>query len=157
MPDNRSPVSKYLSKFGLSRWVTAAQYLAEVMCERRAKAEKKALPLQFWKTPPWDAVYRQQVAAVSRLFSRLDPKGAGTAATAVSRFLRSQRGKTAYSMAGAWVVPFVEAEHKKVLAERASAVPTPEETPREGPRPPERPRDPFVRGESLLTKLKGID
>lgn len=155
MPARRTAASKYPSRYGKSRWVTAAQYLAEVMCERRARAEKKTLPPEFWKDEHWGNLYRQQVAAASRLIKRLDPEGTGSGAAAVSAFLKTERGKTCYSLMGAWVVPLVEVAHRAVVLRREAAPPVQEEAPREevgqgGP------REAFVAKKSILSKLEGL-
>lgn len=154
MANTRSEKHPYPSRYGRSRWITAAQYLAELLCERRARQEKKSLPLQFWKVPPWDGVFRQQAAAANRLIRRLDPQRTGAGEKAIARFLRSDRGKGVYSLAGAWVVPLVEQAHRTVLLEAAAGPPAGPEPPPPEPGPP---RPPLVTGQSTLSKLKGLD
>ena len=136
--------------------MTAAQYLAEIMCDRRAREMKKTLPPQFWKVKPWDATFRQQAAAANRLFRLLDPDKAGTGPAAVSRFLKSERGKKVYSLAGAWVVPLVEACHRAVLAETARPAPTTEQGRSPPPALATGPRPAFVMKRSELSKLEGL-
>src|SRR5436305_18032 len=105
-----SSKSEYPSKYGTpllitrenvirpsKRLVTAAQWLGEFMCERRADRQKKSLHLQFWKTKPWDTIYRLQVIAANRLLKRLPTD---TGMKAIMRFLRSPKGKTVYSLMG---------------------------------------------------------
>jgi hypothetical protein len=159
MASKRSAASKYPSKYGKSRWVTAAQWLAELMCERRARAERKTLPPEFWKDGFWGAVYRQQVAAANRLMRRFDQDGSGTGAAAVSAFLRGERGRTCYSLAGAWVVPLVEAAHKAVAFRRGGPAPAPGPDPEPEPEPPPvvtGARTAFVPRRSTLNKLEGL-
>ncbi len=159
MAEKRSETNKYPSKFGVSRWVTAHQWLAEMMCERRARQEKKGLPLQFWRAQPWGGIFRQQAAAAYRLMKRVDPEMTGTGARAVSRFLRSEGGKRIYSLAGAFLVPLIEQQHRLVLLEEEQALrgPPPEAPVEPTVRPPEKPREAFVSKESTLSKLRGLD
>jgi hypothetical protein len=160
MAEKRSDASPYLSRYGVSRWVTAAQFICEVLCERRAKAERKKLPLQFWKDKAWGNEYSRQLVAVNALLKRLDPAKSGTGARAISAFLRSQRGRDVYSLGGAWVVPLVEAEHRKVVGERAASARRADEVTQEGPSPaclPSGPRPPLVARPSLLTRLKALE
>ena len=47
MAKNRSDSSKYESRQG-GGWITSAQFLAEVMCERYAKKNGEELVYKFW-------------------------------------------------------------------------------------------------------------
>jgi hypothetical protein len=156
MADTRTAASRYPSRQG--GWVTASQFLAEMMCERQARAMKRTLPLQFWKVKPWGDVYRQQVVAANRLLRLLDPDKTGTGPAAVLQFLKSERGKKVYSLAPAWVIPLVEAAHRAVLAElaREAARPAPEPPPAPTPPLATGPMPAFVRKESVLSKLEGL-
>ena len=116
MAEKRTAACRYPSKYDPDRWVTASQHLAEVLCERRARAEGRTLPFWFWTKPYWADVYRRQVVAANRLIKRLDPDNTGTGAAAILAFLRSEQGKTCYSLMGAWVVPLVQAAHKAILS-----------------------------------------
>lgn len=88
---------------------------------------------------------------------RLDPDGTGTGEKALSRYLRSEAGKNVYSLAGAWVVPHIEAVHRLVLLDIQSVK-------QEGPvvtlvelAVAEPPREAFVTKKSTLSRLKELD
>lgn len=66
MAKARSAASRFASGYS-DAFVTAAQWVAEKLCERKAAQEKRRLGRQFWKDPEWAAVFRQQVAALQRL------------------------------------------------------------------------------------------
>lgn len=149
MSDKQDKIHCYPSPRGDSRWVTATQYLAELMCIRRAKADKKELPHLFFKTKPWDAIYRFQVASANRIVKLLDPEKTGSGAKALSRFLKSERGKNAYSLAGKWIMPFVEAIHRELLNEQ----PKKELQPIVTEIPFEKPRVAFAEKQSLISKI----
>ncbi len=42
-------------------------YLANIMCERRAKSEKIPLPPNYWNTPEWRVLFKRQVIAANSL------------------------------------------------------------------------------------------
>ena len=44
-------MSKYPSRYSDGKKVTAAQYITELICEKRAVKDKKELPNNFWKLP----------------------------------------------------------------------------------------------------------
>ena len=47
--------------------ITAQQYLAERMCERRAKDLGESLVYQFWKTPKWNKYFLLQLRHALKL------------------------------------------------------------------------------------------
>lgn len=55
---------RYVSKF-TGQLCTCPQYLAEIMCLRKAKKEGIALPPRFWSTSKWSVFYRSQMVAAN--------------------------------------------------------------------------------------------
>lgn len=70
MAGKRTEKSKYQSRYSPDKYVTAAQWLCEFLCERKAKLEKKELPIQFWKLKEWSQFYRSQVNIVNELIKK---------------------------------------------------------------------------------------
>ncbi len=66
MAKERTAKSKFQSKY-TDKWVTAAQWVAEQMCERQARSEKRALSARFWEAAEWAATFRKNVTAASAL------------------------------------------------------------------------------------------
>ena len=65
--------SKYPSRYTHGdKKVTAAQYLAEVVCERQAQKDKKELPKQFWNLPHWKKKFTSQLFAARGLLKLYD-------------------------------------------------------------------------------------
>lgn len=154
MAARRSKRCPYPSRFGKSRWISAPQYLAELMCSRRAAGEKTPLPLEFWQDKAWGAYFRRQVVAASRLI-RLPGPDATMGAKAVSQVLRSESGKKVWSLDAPFLVPLVHKAYRTLLAQeeragQAPALPA-------APLPLQKPRESFAAGESALSKLKGLD
>jgi len=54
---------KYPSRYSSGKNVTAAQYIAELICEKQAQKSKKELPQKFWDLPTWKKTYKQQIFA----------------------------------------------------------------------------------------------
>ena len=71
---NRSDDSKWPSRYSPAAWVTAAQYIIELVCERQAAKNKVDLPLQFWNLPEWSKEFASQTRATNRLLKKYDAK-----------------------------------------------------------------------------------
>jgi hypothetical protein len=149
----RSEASPYPSKYAPGAWVSAAQRLAELMCERQALSKKQALPLRFWQLPHWEAEYRKQLRFANALFKLFRPAAVGVA-------LRTPRGRKVYSLGATWFDDAVRAADERLAREEAAlreiqeaarANPPP---PAAGPAPQTRPA--FTGGKSTANKLKGL-
>jgi hypothetical protein len=57
---------KFKSKYAIETYITAAQYLAEVMCERIAHSLGKQLPFRFWQTDEWKKQFQLQAIQANR-------------------------------------------------------------------------------------------
>lgn len=78
MASNRTEKSRYLSNYGEpgeSLYVTAAQYLAEIACERQAARSGEKLPPRFWREKRWAVKFRAQVTHANGLLGKF-PCGA---------------------------------------------------------------------------------
>ena len=56
MAKKRTQKSRYPSRYSPDGWVHAAQYITELICEKKAKADKIGeLPLKLWgdQSLPW--------------------------------------------------------------------------------------------------------
>jgi hypothetical protein len=64
-------MAHYKSKYTLEdKTVTAAQYLAELMCERNARLDGKELPHKFWESREWNQIFRRHVTQCNRLLKK---------------------------------------------------------------------------------------
>lgn len=90
MAQNRSNYSKYESRYD-GGWITPAQFLAEVMCERFAKSKSQDLNPKFWEKQPWKKEFLKQLNLANRLVKEYDP-------ALISRALRSSEGKKIFSL-----------------------------------------------------------
>ena len=67
MAKKRTEKSKYPSRYSPQGWVHAAQYVTELICEKKAQTEKKELPLKFWELKEWLKFYRYQITLANKL------------------------------------------------------------------------------------------
>jgi hypothetical protein len=89
-------------------WLTNADKLAELMCERRAKIEGRTLPNRFWDDLRWCDDFRHQRILAISLMKRLDPRGTGSGMNAICRALGSKKGRESYSLAAPFLLPLIE-------------------------------------------------
>lgn len=110
MGKERTSKSKYPSIYSPKGWVTAAQYIIEVVCEHKAKADKVDLPVRFWLNKEWAAYYKMQLRAAHKLLKQYDEK-------AIIRALKDPRGKKIYSLMAPWLVDIIEEKQRLVDVE----------------------------------------
>jgi hypothetical protein len=82
---------KYPSKYSNGKEVSPAQYITEIICERKAGNEKSDLHYRFWVQKKWAAFYRNQIGSAHKLLKQYPAK-------AIIRALQSDKGKKIYSL-----------------------------------------------------------
>lgn len=151
-----SPKSNFKSRFAPGEYVSAAQYLAENMCDRKARSKGTALPARFWKVDGsiWKREFLQQVRHANALLKAYSVE-------AIIRALRTKEGKRIYSFGATWLDPIIKAEQEALDRQKAAAEATAAATPPpltgDEVAPVEKPRPAFVPGASPLTKLRNLD
>lgn len=81
---------------------SVAQYIAEVMCLRKAEKENKGnLPLKFWNTEKRKKSYQGQIVATQRLITEFGED-------VLLAFINSDSGKFIYSLGFFSPAPFVK-------------------------------------------------
>lgn len=66
MSKEQTDKSRYPSRYSQG-YVTSAQYILELVCEKQAKWKKKDLPMQFWHLPEWKKIFIMQLRKVHKL------------------------------------------------------------------------------------------
>ena len=74
MAENRSDKSNYPSRYSPSGWVSAYQYITELICEKSAKQKNKELPVQFWDLPEWEKFFKNQIITAVQLVKKYGAK-----------------------------------------------------------------------------------
>lgn len=94
---------KYISKYSNGKYVTAAQYITELICENKAKQEKKDLYFKFWTTKEWSLYYRNQISTANKLVKKYNPQ-------AIIRALKGIQASKIYSLRAPHLIPIIEQE-----------------------------------------------
>jgi hypothetical protein len=106
----RTDKSRYPSKYAPKGWVTPAQYIIEMICEKKALSEGRALSLQFWNNEEWAKFFKEQTRQANGLLKHYSDK-------AIIRALQDRRTKTTYSLRAPWLLPIIQEYQKVVEAE----------------------------------------
>lgn len=107
---------KFPSKYSNGKEVTAAQYLAELICERLAKKNKKDLHYRFWLNPDWEKEYKGQIAAANKLLSNFDIKH-------IIAALSTFNGQKIYSLRAPHLSDMISKESRKQKHENIEVAP----------------------------------
>lgn len=93
--------NKYLSKYFNGKYVTAAQFITEMICERLAKKDKRDLHYRFWLSDDWQKSYKNQIPTANKLLKKYSAK-------AIIDALCSPTGKKIYSLRAPHLTPIIE-------------------------------------------------
>ena len=90
MSKQRTDISKYRSP-STGDYCTAAQYIAEIICQRIANKEKiGTLAYKFWNQPKWKKTYIRQVSLANKLIKEYGDD--------FVRFIKSKSGSKIISL-----------------------------------------------------------
>jgi hypothetical protein len=91
MSKGRTELSKYRSP-STGDYCTAAQYIAEIICQRIADKDKiGTLAYKFWNQPKWKKIYIRQVGLANKLIKKHGDD--------FVRFIKSKSGNWIVSLA----------------------------------------------------------
>ena len=110
MAKKRTEKSKYPSRYSPNGWVHGGQYVTELICEKKAKVDKKELPIKFWQLPEWEKYYKYQIMLANRLIKKYGE-------SSVIAALNDKRLWKTYSLRSPFLVQVIEEYvEKKELA-----------------------------------------
>jgi hypothetical protein len=98
---------KYPSKYSNGKLVSAAQYITEIICENKARTDKKDLHYRFWLTKEWAVYYRNQIASANKLLAKYSDM-------AIVKALQNERAQKIYSLRAPHLIAIIEQEEKKL-------------------------------------------
>lgn len=101
---------QYLSKYSNDKFVSAAQYITEIICENKARIEKRDLHFRFWLSKEWALFYKNQIASAHKLIKKFGEK-------AVIKALYNEKARKIYSLRAPHLIPIIEYEANKLLNE----------------------------------------
>jgi len=152
MANKQTDKSRYPSRYAPDKYVTAAQYITELVCERRAKMDKDELPTHFWNLPEWRQFFLAQIKVAHQLLEKYH-------AQAIIQALRDdKRLARTFSLKGLlapWAAKIVNDYHQKIVA-RKKMEKTTIQTPSIVSTVPTKPREKQKR-RSLLGTLRELD
>lgn len=97
---------KFVSKYSNNKEVSAAQFITELVCENKARIDKKDLHFRFWNNTEWSKFYRDQIASANKLLKTYDPID-------VIRALKTPQGQKIYSLRAKHFVPMIVEQQNK--------------------------------------------
>jgi hypothetical protein len=99
--------NKYISKYSNNKTVSAAQYITELICERKAAKDKKDLHYRFWLSKEWSIFFRNQIATANKLVKQYPDK-------AIVNALLTDQGKKIFSLRAPHLPSIIEQEEAKL-------------------------------------------
>jgi hypothetical protein len=99
--------NKYISKYSNNKEVSAAQYITEMICEKKAKVFKLDLHYRFWTNKEWSSYYRNQIASANKLLKTYSAK-------AIINALKNPQTSKIYSLRAPTLVSIIKQEEKIV-------------------------------------------
>lgn len=100
-------MGKYPARHNHGKESTAAQYITDIICEKKAKED---LPDKYWQIPKWKVFYQQQIIAANGLLKVYNE-------VAIIRALLSKEAWNIYSLRAPHLVPLIQSEEAKLNVE----------------------------------------
>lgn len=136
-------MAKYPSLYS-PKEVTAAQFIIELICQRKAQADGKSLSMKFWNHPDWSKFYRSQLRKCHTLIKKY---GEGAVIAAIRDEKKTKYCRTLFS---AYFESIVEEKQKELSKKPKTEVQT-----FDRPTRFEKPKNRSKKG--ILSKLDDID
>lgn len=96
----------FISKYSNDKEVSAAQFITELICENKARIDKKDLHYKFWLNKEWANFFKNQIASAHKLLKQYD-------AIDIIRALKTNNGRKIFSLRAKHFIPLVIAEKQK--------------------------------------------
>jgi hypothetical protein len=101
---------KYISKYSNGKPVSSAQFITEIICERKAQTSKQDLHYRFWVEKSWSAFYRNQIGSAHKLLKKYSAK-------AIIRALNTDQGRRIYSLRAPHLPAMIEDQERIIQTE----------------------------------------
>lgn len=137
---------KFQSRYSSDTLITPAQYITELICEKKARLAGGELPQKFWTQPKWSAFFRQQVHTANLLLRLYSYQ-------AIIRALNAKEAERIFSLRAPHLDAIIKAEqakYDKLVAQQESA----EDIVRVDVNA--KPRQPIVK-KNIVSRLKELD
>ncbi len=114
MAKQRSEKSKFLSRYSGDTYVSTAQYVTELICERKAAQNNKELPVRFWKLDEWAAYFKSQIFTAHKLCKKYR-------AAAIIKALMNPKNYKTYSLRAPFLEKSIIEEHNAIIVAEQQA------------------------------------
>lgn len=134
---------KYISKYSNGKEVSAAQYITEIVCEKKALLNKEDLHFRFWLSKKWSNFFKNQIGTANKLLNKYQ-------SNAIIRALKDKEANKIYSLRAPFLIPIIERYEKIIQSENQELTKTYER------------KDEIKFGKSthkknIISKLRGLD
>ena len=103
----------YPSKYSNGKQVSAAQFITEIICERKAQMNREDLHYRFWIHKTWAAFYRNQIGSAHKLLKQFPAK-------AIIRALNTDSGRRIYSLRAPHLLDMIRKEEEILQSENTN-------------------------------------
>lgn len=114
MTKKRTNKSQYPSRYSPGGWVSAPQYITELICEKKAQKDQKELPIKFWEIKEWRNYYRYQITLANKLLKEFP-------ADVIIAALKDNRCWKTYSLRAPLLHGIIEEKNRSVLKRESEA------------------------------------
>jgi hypothetical protein len=104
---------KYPSKYSNGKQVSAAQFITEIICERKAQMNREDLHYRFWVHKAWASFYRNQIGSAHKLLKQFSAK-------AIIRALNTDTGRRIYSLRAPHLLDIIRKEEEILQSENTN-------------------------------------
>ena len=101
---------KYFSKYSNGKTVSPAQFITEIICERKAQTNKQDLHYRFWVEKSWSVFYRNQIGSAHKLLKKYSAKS-------IIRALNTDQGRKIYSLRAPHLPAMIESQEQIIQQE----------------------------------------
>lgn len=104
---------KFVSRYSNNKQVSAAQYITEIICEKKAKLDGQDLHFRFWTSKKWATYYRNQIGSANKLLLKYSE-------TAIVKALNTKEASKIYSLRAPHLIPIIEQQSKILESQNSS-------------------------------------
>lgn len=102
--------NKYVSRYSNNKEVSSAQYITELICEKKAKLDKTDLHYRFWLSKKWSMFFRNQITTANKLLGKYSAK-------AIVNALLDSRADKIFSLRAPHLVAIIEEKEEQLKSE----------------------------------------
>jgi hypothetical protein len=98
-------MNRYISRYSNDKAVSSAQYITELICEKKAKINREDLHYRFWLSKKWSVFFKNQIATANKLLLKYNSK-------AIIQALLDKRADKIFSLRAPHLLPIIQEKEK---------------------------------------------